>query len=274
MNPPDKGRSYREVNAEGWNWLSANNCHSSRQYGDEEFARAKEILDPYHWLNWSSIGSVLCLACGGGQQGPLFASLGIEVTSLDISKDQLEKDRVTAEVRGFHLECVLCDMLDLSTLSGKKFDLVYQAVSACYVPSVESLYEEIAKVVNLGGEYWVEHQNPLHHQLEGLGTWNGRGYEIRHPQITSAKYEWVSSDDDAKSDATVWHFIHSMTNLIGSLCNAGFSIERFAERPSGDHRATPGTQEHLASYVPPFFAMLARKHSRSRRVRPPSSAHE
>jgi 2-polyprenyl-3-methyl-5-hydroxy-6-metoxy-1,4-benzoquinol methylase len=40
---------------------------------------------------------VLCLASGGGQQAPIFAALGADVTLLDASAQQLAQDRFVAE---------------------------------------------------------------------------------------------------------------------------------------------------------------------------------
>ena len=94
--------------------------------------------------------SVLCLAAGGGQQGPLFASLGLEVTVVDISPAQLETDREVAHRRGLAIETVEADMLDLSQLHGAGFDLVYQPVSALYVPDVPALDREVARTLRPG----------------------------------------------------------------------------------------------------------------------------
>src|SRR5262249_38927681 len=103
------------------------------------------------------VRQVLCLASAGGQQAPMFASLGCRVVSADLCPEQLERDASTAKRLGFEIECVECDMLDLSPLYGRNFDLVYQAVSACYAPNVAKLYAEVARVLKHGGFYRVEH---------------------------------------------------------------------------------------------------------------------
>ena len=43
---------------------------------------------------------ILGLACGGGQQGPVFAAAGAEVTIFDNSPAQLERDREVADREG------------------------------------------------------------------------------------------------------------------------------------------------------------------------------
>ncbi|MDP9121488.1 MAG: hypothetical protein M3O15_09000, partial [Acidobacteriota bacterium] len=47
--------------------------------------------------------------------------------------------------------------------------------------------------------------------------------------------------------------------------DAGFEILRFAEPYRGDESAEPGSPEHLAAYLPPFFTLLARRSPRGAR---------
>ena len=47
---------------------------------------------------------VLCLASGGGQQAPIFAALGAEVTLLDASPRLLAQDQFVAERLGVRIE--------------------------------------------------------------------------------------------------------------------------------------------------------------------------
>src|SRR5262245_47414023 len=52
---------------------------------------------PKKWFPELKGLKVLCLASGGGQQAPIFAALGAEVTLLDASPKQLAQDRFVAE---------------------------------------------------------------------------------------------------------------------------------------------------------------------------------
>ena len=47
--------------------------------------------------------------------------------------------------------------------------------------------------------------------------------------------------------------------MLGGLCDAGFAIVRFDERGRGEPGASPGSQEHLDSYLPAHFGILARR---------------
>jgi 2-polyprenyl-3-methyl-5-hydroxy-6-metoxy-1,4-benzoquinol methylase len=67
---------------------------------------------------------VLCLASGGGQQGPILAAAGARVTVFDNSPQQLAQDRFVARREGLTLETVEGDMRDLSVFADVSFDLI------------------------------------------------------------------------------------------------------------------------------------------------------
>ena len=251
--------TYRDVNSRSWAHLVAEGEESTIPYGPAEFAYAYDWLDPESWLPWEEIRTVLCLAAGGGQQGPLFASLGLDVTVFDLSAAQLDTDRQIAESQGLALKCIEGDMLDLSELHGRDYDLVYQPISTLYVPNVRRLYREVAQVLRPRGYYWSEHWNPVQMQLADERPWDGEAYRVAYPQGTGEPLAWVLDGDPEAPDAVVsWNYIHSLDTLVGGLCSAGFVILRFGERDSGDPDAEPGSDDHLGAYLPTFFSMLAR----------------
>jgi SAM-dependent methyltransferase len=255
MSGAAKGRNYKAVNRQGWTRLARQRCDSCEPYGKEELAQARDWLDPEHWIDWTGVQSVLCLASGGGQQAPMFASLNCRVVSADLCPEQLKRDRQAARKHGYEIECVEADMLDLSALHGREFDLVYQSVSACYVPDVRRLYTEVFRVLKPGGYYRVEHWNPVNMQLDL--TWTGRGYELVRP--SGSVHVWRGADGNGKGHTECWHYIHSLTDLLGGLCDAGFRILHFNERTLYEEGAEPGSKAHAYSFAPPFFSLYARK---------------
>ena len=85
---------------------------------------------------------VLCLASAGGQQTVLFTLAGARVTVLDISAGQLAADQRAAAHYGYALDAVKGDMRDLSMFADESFDLIYQPISACFIPDLLPLYRE------------------------------------------------------------------------------------------------------------------------------------
>src|SRR5215216_2473758 len=72
---------------------------------------------PKDWFPDLQGADVLCLASGGGQQAPVLAAAGANVTVLDNSPGQLAQDRLVAEREGLALRTVEGDMADLSVFA-------------------------------------------------------------------------------------------------------------------------------------------------------------
>ncbi|CYV55467.1 SAM-dependent methyltransferase [Streptococcus suis] len=99
---------YVNYNQERWNRVSARQGNAyTVPLSHEEFlvAKVKPLsvsltvgkTVPLDWFEKAQGKKLLGLACGGGQQGPIFAAHGYETTILDFSKEQLDKDRLVAE---------------------------------------------------------------------------------------------------------------------------------------------------------------------------------
>ncbi len=123
-------------NKERWEELARANVVFSRPYLGLDVSSAREVVDPHAMLSEIQGMEVLCLASGGGQQSVALAMLGAEVTVLDLSETQLERDRDAARNYGVHVTAVQGDMRDLSRFGDGVFDVVYQAYSINFVPSV------------------------------------------------------------------------------------------------------------------------------------------
>ena len=62
--------------------------------GEWEITVTTEKSVPREWFPKSLDGlKILCLASGGGQQAPVLAAAGADVTVTDISRKQLEQDK-------------------------------------------------------------------------------------------------------------------------------------------------------------------------------------
>lgn len=70
---------------------------------------------PRNWFPASMQGlEILCLASGGGQQGPVLSAAGARVTVLDNSTAQLAQDRLVAERESLDIRLIDGDMRELS----------------------------------------------------------------------------------------------------------------------------------------------------------------
>src|SRR5438093_8838206 len=167
-------------NRRAWDDMAAKGQRFTRAAADDDFANPLGTVDQIGWLGGDIRGKrLLCLAAGGGKHGPLYAAAGAIVTVVDISPAQLELDRNVAAERRLELKTVAASMDDLAMFAAGEFDIVIQPVSTCYVPSIEPVYREIARVTRNGGLYISQHKSPTSLQADTQST--SRGYELVEP---------------------------------------------------------------------------------------------
>ena len=121
---------YVEENSRIWDKRAENNDRWSTVVTADEVAKARKgewhiLLTPEKPVPTEMKGlKVLCLASGGGQQGPILAALGADVTVFDNSQGQLEKDQFVAERDGLTIKTVQGNMQDLSMFADASFDFI------------------------------------------------------------------------------------------------------------------------------------------------------
>jgi SAM-dependent methyltransferase len=208
---------------------------------------------PRGWFPASLAGAdVLCLASGGGQQGPVLAAAGAHVTVFDNSPAQLAGDQMVASRDGLEITTVLGDMRDLSALASTSFDLVFNPVSNVFCPELAPVWRECFRVLRPGGALLAGFMNPDIFLFDEDACFERGELVVRH----RLPYSDVTHLDDAElarlrgTDVPV-EYSHSLAEQIGGQLDAGFVITGFRERP---HNAGA-----TAAYMPGYFATRARK---------------
>lgn len=246
-----------EQNRTAWNTLANNESPFAKVATDEECARPLVQLDSRGWLPGSVKGlRVLCLAAGGGWQSILYAAAGAEVTVVDLSPAMLRLDAQEAERRGYSLQLIEGSMDDLSMLASESFDIVHQPVSTCYIPRLETVFSEIARVLKDRGLYISQHKTPTSLQIVD--------HDSQHRYLVGVSY-YVGDDplpdvkDVAYREAGTREYLHRWEELVGGLCRAGFVIEDLVEPKRGSTDARPGHFRHRGMFIAPYVRMKARR---------------
>lgn len=233
---------------------------------DAAFARPLESLDQAGWLEGDvTRRRVLCLAAGGGRQGPLFAAAGAITTVFDLSAAMLARDVEVAAARGLDLRVVQGSMDDLSAFEPASFDIVCQPVSTCYVPDVGIVFREIARVVAPGGIYISQHKQPT--SLQSDVRPSPGGYLLREPYYRREPLPPVSGTV-VREEGTI-EFLHRWEQLLGGICRAGFVIEDVLEPLLADPHGDPAGFARRSAFIPPYVRIKAR---RRQRATPPTNA--
>jgi SAM-dependent methyltransferase len=196
---------------------------------------------------------VLCLASGGGQQGPTLAAAGATVTVFDNSPRQLAQDEFVADRDGLSsLRTVLGDMRDLSALPDESFDLVFNPVSNLFSPQLEPVWRECFRVLRPGGALLVGFLNPDVFLFDAVALDSRGEFVVRHalPYSDLTHLSRQEREEAFGADAPV-EYSHTMDEQIGGQLRAGFVLTGFAEAP---HHA-----DATARYMSGYFATRAVK---------------
>jgi 2-polyprenyl-3-methyl-5-hydroxy-6-metoxy-1,4-benzoquinol methylase len=199
---------------------------------------------PHHWFPKLKGLRVLGLASGGGQQGPILAALGADVTIFDNSEKQLMQDRMVSEHHNLNIKTVQGDMRDLSVFDTGTFDLVFNPCSIVFVPDVKPVWQECSRVLRHGGILMSGLINPVSFQLlessKGLILHHKQPYTDLHSLPEEKLRELINSGEALE-------FGHSLTDQVGGQLEAGLVLTDMYEDQWGDGQAIDG-------YLPAFIA--------------------
>ncbi len=252
-------------NRERWEALVAAGIEFSRPWLDLTEDSAREAVDPHGFIGDLRGARVLCLAGGGGQQSAAFALLGADVTVLDLTEGQLERDREAARHCGLTVRTCQGDMRDLSRFPEQSFDVIYHAHSLNFIPDPLAVFDQVKRVLSAGGLYRMSYTNPfIHGMLEE--QWLDGGYAVEFPYVDGQEMAfedmaWAFEDADGKGKRVdgprEWR--HALSTVVNGLIERGLSILGLWEDGTGDAGAEPGSWEHFTSMFPPWLIVWARR---------------
>lgn len=239
-----------------WDQMVRQRQRFTRPARDEDFRDPLKTVDGLGWLGGDIRGKrLLCLAAGGGRQGPLYAAAGAQVTVVDISPAMLELDREVAAERSLELRTVEASMDQMPMFANGEFEIVIHPVSTCYVPDIGRVYREVARITAAGGVYVSQHKQPVSLQTDIAPS--SRGYELIEPYYRQGPLPDVQGSRHREAGAL--EFLHRWEQLLGNLCRAGFVIEDLVEPMHADPEKESGSFEHRSQYVAPYVRIKARR---------------
>ena len=248
-------------NQERWNELAREGIEYARPYLDMDENSARDLVDPEGFIRDPRGLDVLCLAAGGGQQTAAFGLLGANVTCVDISEEQLDRDRIAADHYGLDVKTVQGDMRDLSMFDEAAFDVVWHGHSLNFVPDARTVFGHVSRVLRKGGLYHLSCCNPYFHGIDEE-EWNGDAYPLRNKYEegeviypTGDEWTFTTSDGSPRRVHGPREFRHSMETLLNGPIELGFILLQMSEDAHFDpaEDLAPGTWKHLQSIAPPYL---------------------
>lgn len=258
MATPRSTSEVLQYNRDAWDRLAsqgnqwtvpatAESVHLARM-GEPKIVLTPKKIVPKEWLMPLAGKDVLCLAGGGGQQAPILAAAGANVTTLDNSQAQLDQDLLVAKRESLSIKTVLGLMDDLSAFAEQSFDLIVHPCSNSFTPDVRAVWREAFRVTRPGGSIISGFTNPAYYLFD---------YRKAQQGNLVVKHKIPYSDLQSLSEAERQHFIdegeplefgHTLADQIGGQLAAGFSLADMYEDnwPEGAGAA--------ADYFDPFIA--------------------
>lgn len=233
---------YIKENSQKWDELSANDYVWSVPVTSDVVNMARQgkwsiVLTPTKpvpasWFPEPAGKRVLCLAGGGGQQGPILAAAGAEVTVFDNSKKQLEKDEFVAQRDNLQIRTVQGNMQDLSVFADESFDCIIHPWSNGYIDDILPVWKECARVLKKNGLLLAGFGNPVEYIFNASKLEQGIfAVENKLP------YADIEHMDDPAVRAIVedggYLWSHTLEEQIQGQIDAGFAIIGFYEDIGG-----------------------------------------
>jgi len=225
----------RAYNREAWNReVEGGENRWSQPVNSDVIAKAKQgefsilltenIPVPHKWFPPLKGADVLCLASGGGQQGPVLAAAGANVTVFDNSPRQLQQDQLVAQREALSLKTVEGDAAILEMFTDESFDLVFNPCSTVFMQDVRAVWKEAYRVLRHGGILMTGSMNPVHYIFDLYKADEGIlevAHSIPYSDLTSIPKEDLN---ELIEKGLPIEFGHSLTDLLGGQCDAGFVI--------------------------------------------------
>lgn len=199
---------------------------------------------PRYWFPSELAGiRVLCLASGGGQQGPVLAAAGATVTVFDNSPKQLACDDEVAAREGLVIRTVLGDMRDLSVFDDASFDLIVNPVSNLFCPDLAAVWEEAFRVLRPGGTLLTGFMNPDVYIFDAAAL-DRQELVVRH-RLPFSTLDLSDADRMCAYGSGPIEYSHSLTEQIGGQLAAGFILTHLSEAPHHEDI----TAQHFPGYI-------------------------
>jgi SAM-dependent methyltransferase len=206
---------------------------------------------PRSWFPTSIEGlDLLCLASGGGQQGPVLSAAGAKVTVYDNSPAQLARDREVADAHALSLRTVQGDMADLGGFRDESFDLVFHPVSNLFVEQVRPVWREAFRVLRPGGRLLAGFLNPAGFVFDS-DRFDRTGERVVRYALPYSDLRDLDPEalERRRARGEPLEFGHTLADQIGGQLAAGFQIVGFDECARGEGEWRGPLTGYLCDYI-------------------------
>lgn len=245
---------YTEHNKTAWEynaydfWVSQTGTPAERAKKDLENPRA--MLKNYSKYFDDVKGIKIANICGScGKKAIPLSILGALVTVFDISKENKRYACETAKAAGTQIEYIVGDVMDIDmSMYGGYFDIVFMEGGILhYFHDIEQFMGVMNNLLKNDGKMICSDFHPIHKFIDtnGLGnkTTDYFSTEIIECEMAHAKFY---DEEKRKTFPTCYLRRYTISEIINSVINNGFTIKHFEEYPSWTNEKLPGEFTLLA----------------------------
>lgn len=219
---------YHEANKTRWNADADNWAKSADGRGLWKRCHQEPglVLSTYELRHLRGLSGKRVCVLGSGDNQVVFAlaGLGADVTSVDISQNQLDIAQKRAQQLGLAVGFFQADVTDLSCIDRESFDIVYTGGHvAVWVSDLEKYYREAARILKPGGLFIINEYHPFRRiwQDSPDSLVVGSSYYDRGP------FEYDVSDEilqEKPGSLKSYEFHWTVSDFIGAVTKAGCQI--------------------------------------------------
>ena len=221
-----------------------------RTAGTPEERAIKDKEDPLKMLKYHAkyfdgfSGSRIANICGScGKKAIPLALLGAEVTVFDISEENKRYAVETAEAAGVSINYEVGDVLEIDTdRYGGFFDVVFMEGGILhYFHDINRFMKIMNSLLKQGGKMICSDFHPFNKITDALNlqqpTMSYFSTEVFEGEMAHARFY----DEETRREIPKCQYRkYTISEIINSIIENGFSLDRFDEQPSWENDKLPG----------------------------------
>jgi SAM-dependent methyltransferase len=262
---------WRETNRAWWDERAPHHV-AGAFYDVDGFRAGRSDLRPFEAEEMGDVAGrdLIHLQCHFGLDTLSWARRGARVTGLDFSQPAIDAADALATELALDATFVVSDVYDAPQALGRTYDIVYTGIGAlCWLPDIPRWAAVVRDLLRPEGVLYLVETHPMSDVLGDEDLVARYPYFHDEPIRENDPGSYATTDSPAYEHQTTLVWIHSLSRVIGSLIDTGFTIELFSEHPFTQFGRWPFVtrDEHGRYWLPPELPTLPLLYSlRARRT--------
>ncbi len=232
-------RKYYEANKELWDEFARLHYETeSEAYSVKSFLKGKTTLKSYDLKEMGDVNgkSLLHLQCHFGLDTLSWAREGAIVTGIDISSEGIRLAKLLAKQTMLEANFIESNLYDLPKFLSDKFDIVYTSIGVlCWLDDLKEWGRIISSFLKSGGFFYMAENHPFSMIFDNE-TKDIKDLQVYYNYFHDPKPMEFIADGSYALDVKIepkkeYEWVHSMSDIINSLIEAGLRIEYLNEYP-------------------------------------------